>query len=160
MPITNLSNKRPPYVIFIKGTPAAFKKLEKKDPNTLYYISEKESHRGSLYLGDKLITSGKDSITSLNCLDDVLIDEGLEEKSFLFYDGTYWVNKTIQEIVAELPYFSGSTETESGSAGLVPPPEAGKEDYFLKADGTWEYVRTDIDTITDEQIEKLFEEVE
>lgn len=59
MPITGLSTKeRPPYVIFIKGTPTAFANLKEKDANSLYYISELGAKEGVLQLGDKLIAGG------------------------------------------------------------------------------------------------------
>lgn len=33
---------------------------------------------------------------------------------------------------------SGATSTENGSAGLVPTPEKGESERYLRADGTWE----------------------
>lgn len=45
----------PPYVIFVRGTPAAWAQLQEKNKDTLYFISEKEGDKGTLYLGDKLI---------------------------------------------------------------------------------------------------------
>ena len=44
------------YVKFIRGTPTAFAKLTQKDNDTLYFISETNSKKGSLYLGEKLIS--------------------------------------------------------------------------------------------------------
>lgn len=149
MPITGLSDKRPPYVIFIKGTPAAQRKLEKKDPNTLYYISEKDAHRGALYLGDKLITSGKDTIVTLNSLEDVLIDEGLDVKSLLMFNGEKWVNKTLSEVLEELGPFES---LEPGELGLVKAPEEDERDYFLRGDGTWQEVETKLNIeVADEE---------
>lgn len=138
MPVTGLSNKRPPYVIFIQGTPRAFRNLEVKDPNTLYFISEKDSNRGTLYLGDKVICSSLSSITKLADLSDMLLSENIPIDSMLIYDGEHWVDKTVSQALAELiAGFQGATETEPGSAGLVPAPAAGQQNYFLKGDGTW-----------------------
>lgn len=143
MPITNLSNKRPPYVVFIKGTPSAFQALEVKDPNTLYYIAEKDSYSGSLYLGEILICSGTSStvVASLKDLKDVKISKDLQSGSLLIYDGNKWVNETVQEVLESLMgIFIGATEIEDGKSGLVPAPKAGQEDYYLKGDGTWDKI--------------------
>lgn len=44
-----------------------------------------------------------------------------------------------------------ATTSEDGSAGLVPPPPAGKQNAFLKGDGTWE----EMTDITDEEIDAI-----
>ena len=41
------------YVKFIRGTPTAFAKLSQKDNDTLYFISETSSKKGSLYSSSK-----------------------------------------------------------------------------------------------------------
>ena len=101
--VYNNQNGRPPkadYVRFIKGTPTAWGALAEKDPNTLYFISEKDSNSGLLYLGDKLI-SGAGSVTieqggakSLSKLSDVLLDVNISDGSVLTYDAKLkkWVN--------------------------------------------------------------------
>ncbi len=42
--------------------------------------------------------------------------------------------------------FTGATSSAAGSRGLVPAPASGKQDYFLKADGTWAEAKTTVDT--------------
>lgn len=42
-----------------------------------------------------------------------------------------------KDMVENPPKFIGCTETRSGYDGVVPAPEAGNEDKFLKADGSW-----------------------
>ena len=37
-----------------------------------------------------------------------------------------------------VPEYFGATAEEDGIAGLVPPAEAGQEDYVLKGDGSWQ----------------------
>lgn len=38
----------------------------------------------------------------------------------------------------------GATETNAGSPGLVPAPEAGKQNAYLRGDGVWDdHVKTD-----------------
>lgn len=87
----------PPYVIFVRGTPEAFARLEEKHPDTLYFISEVGEDQGTLYLGDKIIAT---SIPNrLEDLVDVLISSGVQPDSLLVYDNGLWVNKTIDEIL-------------------------------------------------------------
>lgn len=141
MPTTGLSHKeRPPYVIFIKGTPSAYRALAKKDPNTLYYITEKGSNFGSLYMGETLICSGSSpgpTSFSLKDLKDVVI-QNIQSDSLLVFDGSSWVNKTIDEVFdKKFPNFIGATEDTSGKAGLVPAPLVGQENFYLKGDGNW-----------------------
>lgn len=45
-----------------------------------------------------------------------------------------WVNKSLEDI---LSVFIGATSSSNGKIGLVPAPELGKTDLFLKSDGTW-----------------------
>ena len=152
-------NGRPPkadYVRFIKGTPTAWGALTEKDPNTLYFISEKDSNSGLLYLGDKLI-SGAGSVTieqggakSSGKLADVLLDVNISDGSVLTYDAKLkkWVNKVLEipdcndcdknPPEVDLPkVFTGATNYMDGKEGLVPMPYAGDNELFLKGDGTW-----------------------
>lgn len=126
------------YIRFLKGTPAAYKKLSVKDSDTLYFICEEDETIGSLYLGSKLIAGPDigdmnisiDKFLFLSKLKDVLIQEGFEHQYFLVYDTNVaaWVNKSLNELL-----FTGG---EKGMPGLVPSP--GKQvDLFLKGDGTW-----------------------
>lgn len=137
------------YVKFLRGTPKAFSELAIKDPNTLYFISEKDADRGSLYLGNKIIsasTSSPGGEISVKDLKDVLIDNDLlVDGSILMYDYNQqkWVNKTLDEIVVDV--MTGATSTIAGKSGLVPAPQAGEENSFLKGDGTW----AEISQITD-----------
>lgn len=54
--------------------------------------------------------------------------------SLLVYDSNSaaWINKTLEEML-----FVGATEYSAGKIGLVPTPELGKTDLFLRSDGTW-----------------------
>jgi hypothetical protein len=54
------------------------------------------------------------------------------------YDGTYWR-------LADGIAFKGATADDSGRLGLVPSPGSGKQNAFLRGDGTW---ATSIDTLT------------
>ena len=126
------------YVKFLRGTPAAYENLLVKDNDTLYFISESNSSTGKLYLGNKLIAGGEvTSATSLAELTDVLLSENIDGGSLLIYEGNQWVNKTLEEVFAEISVMSGASETTDGIAGLVPVPVAGQHNLFLRGDATW-----------------------
>lgn len=128
------------YVKFMRGTADAFVRLTQKDNDTLYFIYENEaSGTGLLYLGNKLIAGGGVSdlsTTSIDALKDVLITEGLADKSLLVYDAkeSLWINKTLDEAIS---VFIGAGSSSNGKAGLVPAPLAGQTNMFLRSDGTW-----------------------
>ena len=128
------------YVKFMRGTADAFVRLTQKDNDTLYFIYENEaSGTGLLYLGNKLIAGGGVSdlsTTSIDALKDVLITEGLSDKSLLVYDAkeSLWINKTLDEAIS---VFIGAGSSSNGKAGLVPAPLAGQTNMFLRSDGTW-----------------------
>lgn len=50
------------------------------------------------------------------------------------YSGTYY------ELIGDLnneELFKGATSTQAGTSGLVPAPQQGDDNKFLKSDGTW-----------------------
>ena len=49
------------FVKFVRGTPEEFEALPRKNGNTLYFISKKDSTVGKLYLGQKLIAGTESS---------------------------------------------------------------------------------------------------
>lgn len=120
------------YVKFIRGTPTAFAKLSQKDNDTLYFISEANSKKGSLYLGEKLIS---ESIANLEDLSNILL-ENVQDKNLLSYDanGEKWVNKPIIDAIGLM---TGATAETQGAAGLVPAPGIGQDGLFLRGDGVW-----------------------
>ena len=127
------------YVKFLRGTPSAWDRLGAKDSDTLYFIAETGSNKGKLYLGDKLIADGE-NITKLSDLQDVFLTEDLPSNTILVYDINTqgWIPKTLQEVFGiVVGVMTGATETENGAAGLVPKPEAGQHNLFLRGDATW-----------------------
>lgn len=50
----------------------------------------------------------------------------------------------------------GATASAAGTSGLVPAPSAGKQNAFLKGDGTWEEMAEATDTEIDAIIEGSF----
>lgn len=135
-----MPNALPGYVRFLRGTKAAFDKIEIKDIDTLYFIYDSEDQtKGSLYLGNKLIGGGNGStatVTDINDLANVLISN-VQDKQILTYDASTkkWVNKTPEEIQIEV--MTGATADTVGTSGLVPAPAAGAQDKFLRGDGMW-----------------------
>ena len=119
------------YVKFYRGSPEAYAKID-KDNNTLYFVYGKNSDKGSLYLGDRLISGNISNITDL---EDLIITE-LQDKQILQYDiaKSAWVNKSIREAIGIM---TGATEESQGSMGLVPAPPAKSQNLFLRGDGVW-----------------------
>ena len=120
------------YVRFIRGTPTAFQKLNEKNSDTLYFISEADSKKGSLYLGEKLIS---ESVSSLQDLENISF-ENLQDKNLLSYNANdnKWVNKPIIDAIGLM---TGAKNNAQGGAGLVPAPGIGQENLFLRGDGVW-----------------------
>lgn len=95
------------YVRFQRGTLAAYQALLEKgliDDNTLYFIYADDSSIGSLYMGEKVISSGNTNyvFSTLDELSDVEVTNA-ESNSFLVKDSATnnWVAKTPAQ-VAEL----------------------------------------------------------
>ena len=98
----------PNYVKFLWGTISAFNRLRRKDPDTLYFVSEtRESDRGLLYLGDKLIGGNE---IKLSDLADIVIDN-IETSSLLVYNTELekWEAKPIAEIISSVKVMNGAT---------------------------------------------------
>lgn len=146
------------YVKFLRGTESAFNKLTIKDNDTLYFIyNSEDASKGSLWLGNKQIiigTSGGGTTTELDLgdLKNVLISE-IKDKDILSYDATSgkWINRSVDEIVAEV--MSGATAEAAGKAGLVPAPQAGDQNKFLRGDGVWAEVP--VVNLTEDQINAI-----
>ena len=138
------------YVKFMRGSMTAFNKIPPKDRNedTLYFITDVDNNV-SLYLGNKLISSGEVDINlnnfSLDSLLDVSISNGLENNTLLIYkitdDGEgIWTNIPFND---DSLRFIGANSVSSGRAGFVPPPpEAGMTNLFLRSDGQWASIPT------------------
>lgn len=146
------------YVKFLRGTESAFNKLTTKDNDTLYFIyNSEDASKGSLWLGNKQIitgTSGGGTTTELDLgdLKNVLISE-IKDKDILSYDATLgkWINRSVDEIVAKV--MSGADALAAGKAGLVPAPQAGDQNKFLRGDGVWAEVP--VVNLTEDQINAI-----
>ena len=130
----------------MRGTPAAYEALlnssVKPSQDTLYFISEANANSATLYLGEKLIAGGTSEIElSFSNITDIALSEDLADKDILAYDSAShkWVNVALEDIISA---FVGATEDSFGVAGLVPAPEAGQTNLFLRSDGTWAAINT------------------
>lgn len=140
------------YVKFLRGTPAAYEALTIKDKDTLYFIVGKDDNNnwlevGKLYLGDILvagnITADGDSvIDTLGELSDVNIAGALNGQ-ILGFNGTAWIPMNLPEAF-EASIMTGATNTTNGTEGYVPAPKMGDEGKFLRGDGTWVEVITNL----------------
>lgn len=122
----------------MRGTYAAYNALTHKDSDTLYFVYEKDAKDGDLYLGEKLIADGRYGEltgTSLAGLSDVALKD-LVDKQTLIYDeaSQKWINKSIDEAIS---VFIGASDQAAGIPGLVPGPEMGQTNLFLRSDGQW-----------------------
>lgn len=139
------------YVKFVRGTPTAFTNLVDKNADTLYFISETGATSGKLYLGSKLISGS----TDIGSIGDIIISS-VGDKDILIYDDTQdaWVNADIQSVIGVM---TGATASTNGSTGLVPTPQAGDQNKFLRGDGSWAspVIATDSDVFTTNQSSEL-----
>lgn len=146
------------YVKFLRGTPAAWESITTKNPDTLYFISEPNALSGTLYLGNKLISSGISSTYSLTDLEDVLIGNNIPTDAVLVYNENinYWEPVALETVLAQIVHeMVGATEQADGEAGLVPQPEAGEQGLFLRGDGTW----ADPTTALASQVDSMFDDL-
>lgn len=93
------------YVKFLRGTPSQYKNLAIKDKDTLYFISEKGSEYGELYLGTKLIAgAGQPETITFDSLKDITLSEGIVDRSLLVYDSKNeaWIDKPLDEVLEDI----------------------------------------------------------
>lgn len=146
------------YVKFTRGTLEAYQKLSQKQGDTLYFVWDEEGNT-SLYLGEKLVSSGGDTTIdlenfSIDSLKDVMISQSLTDKSLLVYQVNgdkegQWIDVSFNDKQLR---FVGATSDLSGQGGFVPAPEAGLTNYYLRSDGTWAPV---LDEETQQKIDSI-----
>lgn len=128
------------FVKFLRGNVSEFNALEKKDPDTLYFIYEEDSDVGQLWIGDRLITEHVDKDKAIDKLEELIdVDvSNISDKQILSWnkEKKKWVPISISSS-GLIETLIGATETSDGKAGLVPAPKIGDKDKFLRGDGTW-----------------------
>lgn len=146
------------YVKYTRCSQDFYDTLEKKDKDTLYFVyTDINASFGKLYLGNKLIsTSKKDEEFSLADVDDVFLKKPFKDGQFFIYDEVEqkWTNQTIADAF-EIEPMVGATEDTDGLSGLVPVPLAGENNKFLRGDGTWVSVDTQLPIINSAAITSL-----
>ena len=135
----NLNSVLGSFVKFVRGTPTAYNNLQQKNPDTLYFIAENGAPSGKLYLGNKLIGGSVTGATSLSELVDIFLDNNLSVNNILVYEGNRWTNKDIRDIFEmSIGTMVGATDETNGVTGLVPAPQAGQQDGYLRGNGEWD----------------------
>ena len=97
------------FVKFSRGLKSIYQNLAHKDNDTLYLVYDtNDSETGSLYLGNKLISSVSNSSSlSLNDLTDVAITGNLEDGMLLHYNQSTgqgkWEAISLSELLEDIP---------------------------------------------------------
>ena len=131
------------YVAFVKATEALWSKMNSSQrlDNVLYFVVDgPDDSIGKLYLGNTLIADGN-GITGVRVdnLLDVDID-AINGGDVLMYNmsTSKWENVSLASQIGNLiKIFSPASESSNGTVGLVPAPQAGQQDLYLKGDGSW-----------------------
>ena len=135
----NLNSVVGSFVKFVRGTPTAYNNLKQKNPDTLYFIAENGAQSGKLYLGNKLIGGSVTGATSLSELVDIFLDNNLSVNNILVYEGNRWTNKDIRDVFEiSIGTMVGATDKTNGVTGLVPAPQVGQQDAYLRGNGEWD----------------------
>lgn len=127
------------YVKFLRGTVTAYNNLANKDKDTLYFITEnKDSTTGKLYLGSVELSGSINESGIIGYLDELkdVDTAGAVQNNILGFNGTKWVPMDVNALV-QVSVMGGANADVAGTAGLVPAPAAGEENYFLRGDGLW-----------------------
>ena len=131
------------YVAFVKATEALWSKMDSSQrlDNVLYFVVDgPDDSIGKLYLGNTLIADGN-GITDVRVdnLLDVDID-AINGGDVLMYNmsTSKWENVSLASQIGNLiKVFSPASAESNGTVGLVPAPQAGQQDLYLKGDGSW-----------------------
>lgn len=131
------------YVAFVKATETLWNKMEPSQrlDNVLYFVVDgPDDSIGKLYLGNTLIADGN-GITDVrvDSLLDVDID-AINGGDVLMYNMSTnkWENVSLASQIGNLiTVFSPASAERNGTVGLVPAPQAGQQDLYLKGDGSW-----------------------
>lgn len=143
---TNISYSSQVGLKSIELTLDEYMAMPSHDKTTLYFITDK----GYFYKGDNVFVGIKDctihndenngSGSVLTFIDSL----GFEHD---FYDTNYYHEATYNNGVKvatgvgvndiNVPFMEGATSNSGGRGGLVPTPQSGQGNFFLRGDGQW-----------------------
>lgn len=132
-------------VKFVRGTKQQFAQITKENDVLYFVYDSNDSTTGELWLGNKQIgDGGVDSLSSL-------ISGEAQDGNLLVYDAVSqdWVQMSPDEAIRTM---SGATSEIAGQSGFVPAPQAGDQDKFLKGDGTWSEVPSNIISVDEKSL--------
>ena len=132
-------------VKFVRGTKQQFAQITKENDVLYFVYDSNDSTTGELWLGNKQIgDGGVDSLSSL-------ISGEAQDGNLLVYDAVSqdWVQMSPDEAIRTM---SGATLDTVGQSGFVPVPQAGDQDKFLKGDGTWSEVPSNIISVDEKSL--------
>ena len=137
----------------MRGPKSAYDALIQKNNDTLYFVTTYDEEENpvstDIYLGDMLV-SGTANLSSaamdfLNQLTQAL-DSDEEDPNKQLQDGQFLVYDVENNswVPASLDIFTGATTESAGTSGLVPQPQAGDHDKYLRGDGSWADLTSEI----------------
>ena len=132
-------------VKFVRGTKQQFAQITKENDVLYFVYDSNDSTTGELWLGNKQIgDGGVDSLSSL-------ISGEVQDGNLLVYEAVSqdWVQMSPDEAIRTM---SGATSDTAGQSGFVPVPQAGDQDKFLKGDGTWSEVPSNIVSVDEKSL--------
>lgn len=132
-------------VKFVRGTKQQFAQITKENDVLYFVYDSNDSTTGELWLGNKQIgDGGVDSLSSL-------ISGEVQDGNLLVYDAVSqdWVQMSPDKAIRTM---SGATLDTAGQSGFVPVPQAGDQDKFLKGDGTWSQVPSNIVSVDEKSL--------
>ena len=132
-------------VKFVRGTKQQFAQITKENDVLYFVYDSNDSTTGELWLGNKQIgDGGVDSLSSL-------ISGEAQDGNLLVYDAVSqdWVQMSPDEAIRTM---SGATSDTAGQSGFVPAPQARDQDKFLKGDGTWSEVPSNIISVDEKSL--------
>ena len=132
-------------VKFVRGTKQQFAQITKENDVLYFVYDSNDSTTGELWLGNKQIgDGGVDSLSSL-------ISGEAQDGNLLVYDAVSqdWVQMSPDKAIRTM---SGATSDTAGQSGFVPAPQVGDQDKFLKGDGTWSEVPSNIVSVDEKSL--------
>lgn len=153
------------FVKFSRGLLSVYNNLTRKDPDTLYLVYENlDSDYGSLYLGDKLISSVSDGSSNLSLGDlvDISLPNNLEDGMLLQYNAStgsgVWEAVPLNEIISGGG--TGSNNNISLVESLNSIENPNEKDIAIIGSDTYVYDGVDWIQLTDSRLASRIADLE